>query len=74
MAVKDIISRAMLKWLTIDLARYLLGLDAEAAKLLETQHQRIGDPPSRFSTPFHPIFRSQRGGKRPDARRASTGI
>jgi len=43
MTTKDIISRAMLKRLTTDLARHLLGLDGEAIELLETQNQRVED-------------------------------
>jgi len=43
MTAKDIISRAMLKRLTTDLARHLLGLDAEAVQVLETQNQRVED-------------------------------
>jgi len=43
MTAKDIISRAMLKRLTTDLARHLLDLDAEAVQMLETQNQRVED-------------------------------
>jgi len=43
MTAKDIISRDSLKRLTTDLARHLLGIDGEAIKLLETQHQRVKD-------------------------------
>jgi hypothetical protein len=43
MSAKDIISRDTLKRLTTDLARHLLGLEAEAIELLETQHQRVED-------------------------------
>ena len=43
MTAKDIISRAMLKRLTTDLARHLLDLDAEAVQVLETQNQRVED-------------------------------
>jgi len=43
MIAKDIIGRAMLKRLTTDLARHLLGLDAEAIQVLETQNQRVED-------------------------------
>jgi len=43
MTAKDIISRAILKRLTTDLARHLLDLDAEAVQVLETQNQRVED-------------------------------
>ena len=43
MTAKDIISRDTLKRLTTDFAHHLLGLDAEAIELLETQNQRIED-------------------------------
>jgi len=43
MTTKDIISRDMLKRLTTDLARHLLGIEAEAVELLETQRQRVED-------------------------------
>jgi len=43
MTAKDIISRAMLKRLTTDLARQLLDIDAEAVQVLETQNQRVED-------------------------------
>jgi len=43
MTAKDIISRAMLKRLTTDLARQLLDLDAKAVQVLETQNQRVED-------------------------------
>ncbi|WP_295388399.1 hypothetical protein [uncultured Thiodictyon sp.] len=43
MTDKDIISRDTLKRLTTDLARHLLGIEAEAVELLETQNQRIED-------------------------------
>jgi len=43
MAAKDIISRDMLKRFTTDLVHHLLGLDAKAVELLETQNQRIED-------------------------------
>jgi len=43
MTTKDIISRDMLKRLTTDLARHLLGVEAEAVELLETQRQRVED-------------------------------
>ena len=43
MTDKDIISRDTLKRLTTDLARHLLGIEAEAIELLETQSQRIED-------------------------------
>jgi len=43
MTAKDIISRDTLKRLTTDLERHLLGIDGEAIKLLETQHQRVKD-------------------------------
>ncbi len=43
MAAKDIISRAMLKRLTTDLAHHLLRLKAETVEVLETQNQRIED-------------------------------
>ncbi len=43
MTAKDTISRDMLKWLTTGFAHHLLGLDAEAVELLETQHQRVED-------------------------------
>jgi hypothetical protein len=43
MTDKDIISRDTLKRLTTDLARHLLGIEAQAIELLETQNQRIED-------------------------------
>ena len=43
MTAKDIISRDTLKRLTTDLARHLLGIEAEAIELLETQNQRVED-------------------------------
>ena len=43
MTAKDIISRDTLKRLTTDLARHLLGIEAEAVELLETQNQRVED-------------------------------
>jgi len=43
MAAKDIISRDTFKHLTNDLAKHLLGLEAEAIELLETQNQRVED-------------------------------
>jgi hypothetical protein len=46
---RDVISRALLKRLTTDLSRYLLGLDSEAVDLLETQHQRVEDRRARWS-------------------------
>jgi hypothetical protein len=42
-SAKDIISLDTLKRLTTDLARHLLGLEAEAIELLETQHQPVED-------------------------------
>ena len=43
MTAKDIISRDTLKRLTTDFARHLLGIEAEAVEVLETQNQRIED-------------------------------
>lgn len=43
MTAKDIISWDTLKRLTTDLAGHLLGLDAEAIELLESQSQRVED-------------------------------
>ena len=43
MTAKDIISRSTLKRLTTDLARHLLGIEAEAIELLETQNQRLSE-------------------------------
>jgi len=56
MTAKDIISRAMLKRLTTDLARHLLDLDAEAVQVLETRNQRgrMGrDAPMNFGCVNH---------------------